>query len=98
MVIELKRAIDLQWFAREQQQVTCVVDHNRVGLAESLPRSEQHLARNAGQGSVIEPEAQRSGKLPIEGASYRVSLKQPHRPLDALDAAHPVYIRVLQGF
>src|SRR5260370_33913548 len=98
MVIELQRAIDLQMFVREQQQVTGVVDPERVGLAQSLTRSQQHVARSDGQCSVIEPEAQRSGKLSSQGPSYRVSLKQPHRPLDAFDAAHSVNIRVLQGF
>jgi hypothetical protein len=53
VIVQLQRAAQLKRLLREKEHVARFVDDDSVGLAQALPRAEQHLARRAGERGVI---------------------------------------------
>jgi hypothetical protein len=96
VVVHLESPIQPEGFLREEQDVSRLVDHHRVGLPEALPGAEQHTARCSCERRVIETDQERRRELAGARARDGVALEEPNRPADAGDASDPCQIRVLQ--
>src|SRR5262245_3752758 len=56
VIIHLQRVAEREWLARKEQEVACLVDHDGIGLPQTLPRPEHHVTRRSGQRGIVDAD------------------------------------------
>lgn len=97
MVVHLDRPVERQRLVREEQDVAGLVDDDRLGLSQALPRAQEHLARRAGERGIVDADQKRDGELALERSRDGVPFEEPNGPLHTRDAAYARQVRILEG-